>query len=906
MQSLNYCEQLKQRFKDMGGKLFFADGFKNRAFSVVKEILSESENPSYICIVDNKRTAQQVRAALSDEGKEPVIISSVEDFRQICRENEIGVRGGSEQAKRLKSACPGLIVTLENGNGKPVLHSELHERTDKSSEYLDGTHDVYAISDFLADAAYDMLVVDNVYEMIAFEEADPNDNVVRTPKSHELIILKGRKYYTDVAHSYKKLLRIADSTAKKIVISSDIVDNDVISFYAAASLVYSEFSYIESRSIAKRQSQNYDEEIDELNVNMSYFSDDSDLQSICLQKTRGRQRYIPGDLDRLAKYISDYFEFMTKEEIFLSAMSVIRNKRPRVTNQEIINMIAEDNYTFGAVVCDMFFNEELKGKVEDRTNSFAVAKMTEEDAKSFFDLFGEYAVYCETGTIGDRCQVYRIYHEDSGFEDLLRRSYHDFDRNENALSATHRGNDVEFKCVAVKKLISEGKLKLPLMIVANRREDDVIEMLGKLTQYNSISLPDDASILTDADIFVVDYPGYESIANNLNVASVVFFDTMSDIARFDKYVKKALNMSENVNSALLITYDNMSGLLADLWQSTWTEENESIVSIKNSKLYIRSEKPVDYNDIITSISGVYDDFKGIIDKSAKVNAKSAAADFCNVMTRFTLNRAAHASDIDDDFSYLGTIAPYYSAIFANSVSVGGLGREVYSEQLVPVEKKKKKTKVKKAKNGKEKPEKKKRKAKKIKLKYVCAPVPESKKVLFNVCTKQMHSFCDVRYKDCSTCELNRKIMSNDLEDFAKGTKGYFKETEKILSKIQSDRFKRQIDDTIMSTQGDSSEKLAALIDHASTVSKETIKRLNGMLKKKIDYTAPFFAEYDDVSEIKDAVQSIHHLIFNKYFEQIMGILTKSTDEMKRSIATIGQAAKNSLRTSQIGGKHGIN
>jgi hypothetical protein len=904
----------------MGGKLFFADGFKNRAFSVVREILSESENPSYICVVDNIKTAQQVKVALGSEDSEAKIIASLDEFRQICSENNIGVRGGAEQAKKFKSLCPRLIVTLER-DGVNVLHSQLYQRSDKSSEYLDGTHDIYAFSDFLSDAAYDMLVVDNVYGMIAFEEADPNDNIVRTPRSHELIILNGKKYYTDVAHSYKKLSRLADSAAKKIVIASDIVDNNVISFYAAASLVYSELSYSESKSVAKKQSQNYDDEIDDLYNNMPYFTADSDLRSLCLQRARGRQRYIPGDLDRLSEYVSSYFEFMTKEEIFLSAMATARRTRAHVTNRAIINMIENDNDAFATTICDMFFSEKLKGDVEDRIICHAVAKMSDSDANNFFTLFGDYATYCATGTIGDRCKVYRIYHEDSGFEDLLRRSYHDFDRNENALSATHRGNDMEFKCAAVKKLLAEGKLSLPLIIVTNSNEDEVVTTLGKIVEYKPTRLPEEANIASFDDIFVTDYPGYESIANNLNILSVVFFDAMSDIARFDTYVKKALNMNENVNTALLVTYDNISGLLADLWQTTWTEENDSIVSIKNSKLYIRSEKPIDYNDVIRSISGVYDDFKAIIDKSEKVNIRASAENFCNAMTDFTLNRAAHASDIDDDFAYLNSIAPYYSAIFANSVSVGGTGREVFSEQLVPFEKKKKvkvkkvkekkvketkKNKVEKVKKVKQKPEKKKRKAKKIKVRYVYGKVTESKKIFFNVCSKQMHTFCDVRYKDCSTCELNQKIMTNDLEDFARGTKGYFKETEKILSKIQTARFKKQIDDTIMSTQSDSAQQLAALIDHTITISKETTKKLNSMLKKKVSFTAPFFAEYDDIVEIKDAVQSIHHMIFIKYFEQIMGILTKSTDEMKRSIATIGQAAKNSLSTSQIGGKHGIN
>ncbi len=913
MQSLNYYEQLKTRFNDNGGKLFFVDSFKNRAFSVVKELFVESGASSFICVVNKKKTALQIKAALNDATGEIRIISTIEEFRQMCRLSDVGIKGGVDQAKKFKQAYPKIIVMLCDDE-KPVLHGQLYQRGDKYNEYLDGTVETYALSDFLADAAYDMLVVDDVYSMLAFEESDPNENITRTPKNHELVIIKGKKYYTDVVHSYKKLTGLADSAAKTVIISSCIVDNDVISFYAAASLIYNEFSFEKSKIDVRRQASNYSDEIEDLYNNVSYITDDEKLQSLCLQRAKGRERYIPGDLERLSNYIKSSFDFMTKEEIFLRAMDVAKKNRRNLSNQSILDMIAEDDNMFATTVCDMFFSEKLKGDVESNIESFAVAKMSEEDATNFFKVFGEYAFYCDTGVIGDRCKIYRVYHEDSGFEDLLRRSYCDFDRNENALSATHKGDDAAFKCITVKKLLLEKELKLPLLIVTNNVESDVIGMLDNLVEHKAINLPVDAGVLSGADIFVTNYSDYESIANNLNVASVVFFDAISDICLFDAYVKKSLNMGENVNSALLVTYDNLSGLLADLWQTTWTDENESIVSVKNSKLYIRGEKPVDYHDIVASIADVYNNFKDVIDKSGKVNVRSMTDGFCDTITSFTLDRAGSAVEIGEELGYLDAISPYYSAIFANSVSVGTRGRDVYAEQLVPLEPRKSKRKIKKAEKvisdkKKQKAEKaalakQKKRAKRKKVKYVYGKVDQSKKVFFNVCTKQMHNLCDVRYKDCSVCELNQQIQTNDLNDFVKGVKGYFKETERLMSKIQSDRFRKQIDDTI-STQSNS-DGLAEVIDQALTVSKEANKTLNIMLKKKINYTAPFFAEYDQVSEIKDAVQSVHHMIFNKYFEQIMGILTRSTDEMKTSIGKIGRAAMNSLNTSQIGGKHGIN
>ncbi len=880
MQSLNYCEELKKRFKENGNKLFFVDGFKNRAFSAVKEILAGESVDSFICAVDSKKTALQIKVALSSSHKNIEIISNLEDLKQMCRSADTDAKRGIG-AEKFKKAHPKVIVVLEH-NEKPVLHAELHQLNDRTGEYTDGSYACYTVSDFLADGQYDAFVVDNVYDMFAFVEEDADNRSNKSPKKYERIDLKGKIYYTDVAHSYKKLLRLSDSAEKVIVISNTIVDNDIVSFYAGASLINSEFSYKESKKNAKKTSQNYDEDIDRMYDSISYSESDTNIQSLCLQRTKGRKQYIPSDLTRLSGYFTGTLSYMTKEEIFLRAFAALPQKRAGISNDALISML-EDDMTLANTISDMFFSNELKGDIESNVENTLVAKLSDHDRESFFEVFNKYAFYCDTGAINDRCKIYRIYHDDSGFEDLLRRSFEDFDKNENALSASYRGDDTCFKCITVKDLVEKGKLRTPLLIVSQGKVNDIVRSLEKITQFKVAKLPEDCASVAGTDVFATDYAVYESIANDLSFASVIFFDALSDICLFDTYVKKAINMAENTNVALFVTYDNVSGLLADLWQTTWIEENNSLVSIKNSKLYIRGERPLDYHEIVDSISALYNNFKNIVDGQNKVDIKSMTEQFCSVVADFTLGRAAHAKEIEEDFSYFNDIAPYYSAIFANSVSIGNVGREVYSEQLVLQEQKKKRKKP----------------------KYAYGNVEETRRVLFNVCSKHLHSLCDIKIKDCSICSLHGKILANDLMDFTKGTRGYFKETERIMGRIQSDRIERQLNDTI-GTQGRLDNNLAKAIDHVSTISQEVKETLNIMLKNKISYTAPFFAEYDDISEIKDAVQSVHHMIFVKYFEQIMGILKKSTDELKRSISTIGQAAKNSMNTSQLGGKHGIN
>ena len=54
MQNVNYTEKLKRRFADNGGRLFFVDGSKARAFTSIGEIIA-SENPAFS--KDLKKTA---------------------------------------------------------------------------------------------------------------------------------------------------------------------------------------------------------------------------------------------------------------------------------------------------------------------------------------------------------------------------------------------------------------------------------------------------------------------------------------------------------------------------------------------------------------------------------------------------------------------------------------------------------------------------------------------------------------------------------------------------------------------------------------------------------------------------------------------------------------------------------
>ena len=86
MQNVNYSEKLKARFAENGGKLFFADGFKNRAFTAVKEILSSEESLTSVCVVDGIQTAEQVKTALYEGASDSIVDVDGETPTEIVEE----------------------------------------------------------------------------------------------------------------------------------------------------------------------------------------------------------------------------------------------------------------------------------------------------------------------------------------------------------------------------------------------------------------------------------------------------------------------------------------------------------------------------------------------------------------------------------------------------------------------------------------------------------------------------------------------------------------------------------------------------------------------------------------------------------------------------------------------------
>ena len=872
MQNVNFKERLKTRFAEDGGKVFFADASKVSAFSAVGELLSAENPDSTLCIVKNSTVAKQARTAIFADKSATLILNSA-SFDMLLDGFSKDREKSSEYAKLFKEKYPNLIITLDSA-GDAVLHKVLTRMRGKAGEYNEG-HAMYAVSDFLTDAGYSFVIVDDVYSMFDFKAVPSESCEEMKPKSFERIDLLGVSYFVDTGHSYKKLSRIVDSSDKAVIISDTLVDKDIITFYAGLSLIKNSFSYKEAKKFAAAHAFDLTSEIDTVCGSISYCNTDSGILSRCLNKAMGSRQIIPSDLDSLAGYFMGNLNHMTQEEVFLRVIYTQAKKRfsMKVSHNEDIIRTLDDDDNLAMAICDVFFDDELKGDIESELRNLHIAKMGEDEYRSIIKLFEKYALISELPEIGERCNLFRIYHDDSAFEDLLRRENPGFDRDEESFSASYKGDDMIYKCVATKRLIESGKAKLPVLIVSLDKKERICSELSKILDKNVEIFRDDMSVCDAETVTVMSYEELRSVANCLNIGSAVFFDVLPDINLFDSLVKCALGLGKESNVTVLVTYDNISGPLADSWQDTWRSDKLKIVPIRNTEVYIKGDSALDYNVVVNRIDTLFESYKQLIEGSYRANISDLAKDFSDVVSDFSLDVSVDRSVIETDFGYFKDIAGHYANVFANSVSVGSNGREVYFETRGEL-------KGKKRSKGELTP---------------YTPVKENNKVIFNICACQLHEGCDYKHLDCDICEKGAVSNVNDFELFCESVRRFFKETVKIMTRIEDELRKKLAGETINPSGGNAVTVGVSLSD-IRDAQKSANDILTGLIKNSPGKGITYYVDYSDIFDIREAVQSIYYKLFVKYYNQIMKIFDKATNKMKTAFETAAQGVNHSEDT----------
>ena len=860
MHSEKYCEKLKSRFSQSGNKLFFVDGSKNRAFANVKSLLKSFSVTSSLIIVRNEKAAYQVKRALFG-GDNVSVITTSKEFTSLYYES-------NKTPSKFKESNQNVIIVLRDNEKRPVLHAKIDVIKGKEGEYNYGENAPYCVSDFLADAQYPMVVVDETYEIFRFSIV-PKDKIEDyPPQKYDRVDLMGQSYFTPLDFSYKKVEKIVDS-AQNVILTSDIlIDRDVISIYAGLNLING-FSISKAREFCKKRSYNYIEEIDSVISSISYCCSDETLLSLCLNKTKGNKQRIPDSLDYMGEYLSGNLDYLTHEETFLKMVYGEAKRKYNLSvssNDTIVRAFEEDNALADAV-CDVFFSDAIKGEIEGNLSTSHITEMNAKDIEELLKIINKYVEFCDFDPVGDRCRVVRIYHEESGFEDIMRTLNNQRDSAISAYSASYKGDDLVYKCIATKKLIDDNCVKLPLFIISEDTPQNVCDQLNRILERKVTPFALENEKLEKDDIMVMKYSMFEAVGNYYDVGSAIFFDVLADVNFFDTCIKKAIDMTKDTNAVVLASYDNISGLLADTWQDVVFKDEYKILPMRNTEVYIKGENPHDYKEVIKDLDNLYENLKDLVEGSYSGSIEELAQKYAKVIASYTLGVSTLVNTVSD-FEYFKQIAGAYTTVFANSCSVCSNGREVYNEKRLIDEGKK-------SKRG----------------KY--ETIEEERKMVFNICARCLHVTCENKTKDCVECENNGKYQVNNYKSFSDSVRSFFDQTYKIMQKVD---FERRAHGGIIG--GGSASTLAVSLNEINGAKIQANDILNEIDNLGGKNKRVFYVAYDKIKELKDLVQGIYLKVFEKYYNQLLAIYTNASEKMESAFKIAGVSAKSTLTSLQ--------
>ena len=870
-----YSCDLKTRFDENDGKIFLVDYSKSCAIKALSVLLDTKDFDSLFCVVEDKEMALEFADALKSIIGEVKIIDSIEALLKELPSSDYAEHELNTYAKSFKKKNPLLIITAQDENGKAILHRQLCTNDSKCATYANAEKKTpYCFSDLIAESRYDVVIIDNIYGLFAFEEGKSADEY--DPAIFERVEFLGKAYYSDVNHSYKRLKTLIGGAKKGVLLSDVIVDKNVVNLYSALELLNVDFSLLKAREFIQSLSQGrYVELCERLCMDVSYCREDANILSICLQKLKSAKQRVPSDIDTMTEYLRDGFRFMSEEEIFLRAVySHIQTRfnGKAIEIDTVLDMLENGSSEMANCFCNIFFNDTIKGELEESLFATHVCKMSESEMASLISVFLKYGAIHYYTQKSDDCKIMRFMRDDNGFEHFVR-GYENTDMtDEYTYSILNAGSDMLYKCVQIQRLVdgrAEGeKCDFPLLIVSNKDLSKIEQMLKKFMpdyQYTT-DLHSIAKDSKDKKIIVLtDYGNLRRTALWLHIHSIVFFDIAPDVVRLKALINKGIRYG-NVKAYLLASYDDMSGKLVDAWQE---ELNASInvMPIDNAEMMLKEGVWDKYDDIIKEIDCVYGLLNDTVTHGHKQNAKTIAQCYNRMLNDFTLQVTAQAKEIERDIRYLGAAGKNFDEIFKNTSSVGDCGEFVHAEKIVFV--------VQKKENGK----KKKKREKNRKTVTERIESEDSQRIFFNVCAKMLRGNCDTLIQNCAGCEGYKKFKQNDFSVFKKNLQDFFEKTINYAETFDSERLAESIGD-IIHRQDDSAQNEGKLLK--TEIEEQQLLALNalneisfGEKKKGI-----FSVDTQIVERIRTAVEKTYTKLLRKYYETVMEIFKEATNKAK--------------------------
>lgn len=854
-----YSADVTSRFRESDGKLFLVDYSKSASLGVLKQLFNDCGKPTLLFIVKDPGLAKQFAELMKPDFPKIGLICSQDEIKTLL--------GDARTPSALRSAAPAvkekyntMIVSAFAEDGKPVLNCELCRDDGKSGNFAGNDKaSAYTFSDVLTEGGYEFVAVDSVFNYLSFTSEEREYKA----GEDELIDFLGQSYYTDTAHSYRRLNNLVDNSKYSLIMSDEMTDTDAVSFYAVCELIRSDFSLIEVRRKVMKSTMDYASLCDMIDSNVLGASRDPDIVSGCLQRTRGFSNVVPSDLAAMSDYLPRALEFISMEEVTLKVVNYLVNHRgggdfSRVDN--VAESFGQDYNEIAECFVDIFFKNELKAEIEKNLKHTRVSDMEKSEISSMFAVLLKYGIYHWHTPLQNKPHLIRLFREGSGFEYIVRRlGRKEYDAKD---VRTILGNDSEclYKCAEIQRLLSgaeeELAMQTPMLVVLRDGGKKIADCLRGLMPDCKVHTKDYK--FEDGAINVIDYTTLRETPIEFNVKSVVYFELCYDIALM-KLVMSRLDKYGAPKQCIIASGDTLDGLCADAFDEILVSDIKAL-PILAPTVTIKTGLDIPYSEIVENLNIVYESLQNAVEKGHPDIIDDVSAAYNHMLAQYTNYSSVPEDEIHMDIEFIARIGKFFSEIFANTVTVGESGECVASvkrEYTAPTQKGDRPTEK--------------------------IHEDVERDFFFNVCTKALMHACNLKERNCGGCGNYAAHRINGYEALMSGIDSFFGESYSYLKKMERFRTELQMEATINAGGIDEEDESELDAIHLKEYEKNVRTAVDMINADGVSKNEFFVTDYEPIETIREHIYRPYRRMLRKYYKTVMELMQTASEKARAEL-----------------------
>lgn len=855
-----YAQKIEYALNERNGKLFLADSDKFRAASALIA-LSTKSGPT-VCVVPNADVASDFADLIGDKSKCALIVS-VESFNALINNvngsGKLNEQSYKQLADRFKTKYPYVVVSVTDNEGKAVFNGKLCSYSSLYGTYVGAKDSApYCVSDFLADCHYEFAIVDDVYGLLNFTEKDSSDSSAMSlsPIAYDCVSFMGKWYFSDVAHSYKRLQRLCHAAFKCALLSDVIIYDKFVELYAAINLLFVDEDLIATEKVIRQADSSYEELINSVCADINMAKSDEDITKLLLAKLRDSKQIIPKNIEALSNYIDICARYMSSKELFLRVMGAYIHEKGRIGNlDDALESLQDSNSLMASCLHRTFFSNSVKETMEALLTKDKMCLVDDAEVNRIIEMFNNYGICEQYYYDCDNVDTIRIMRDDSGYESFIEK-HASFVKNnsdgapvvdETEYSVIHPGSDLMYECATLAQICSDPnaprKATLPVLLVTRDDFDETKQILKRIMPNWTVSSEFDkvSTVAADSTVILTDFARLEKSARKIGVKTVVFFGAPANPQRLLTLVNKCSACGSR--SIIITRYGDLSARLSAKWNEIIERNTNRVLPLGMGAINVKNRFD-DYDNAIDRIEEVY-----VALKSVALGESDDIDGLTNMYKKLLIDYADDSSlDIGvakKDFNYLYHISSSFANVFKNSVSVGRSGEVITNYPY---------------------------------LNFVKDAISGNRIMLFNVCAKMLRRNCDGKNLSCNGCADYGKYRKNSFKTFEQCVHTFFDDTMEYARKCDAERQKESDSDKIHNVIRAEDDTLltAKVVEETES---QVLDGLYDIAKNVTKYKGVFATEYEPIQAIKSAIIELYARALDRYFSRIIAIF----DEMSSKV-----------------------